>query len=118
VAIFISANSFAHKMPVSARTGMVYGHETSCALFIWGSGMKKDFWNTASEKTNHETLTAVAKLRKTGIDVEKILDMMEGAYSTRKEQFMRFALELNEEQSGYLYTILMGLKKNREGQQE
>jgi len=37
MAIFISSNIFAHKMPVSVRTGMVsLGHETSCALFIWG----------------------------------------------------------------------------------
>ena len=80
--------------------------------------MENDFWNTADEKTNYKTLTAVAKLRGTGIDAKKILDMVEGAYSTRKEQLMGFALELNEEQAGYLYTILMGLKKTGGGQQE
>jgi hypothetical protein len=36
MAIFISANTFARKMPVSVRTGMVYGHRTSCALFYLG----------------------------------------------------------------------------------
>jgi hypothetical protein len=54
---------------------------------------------------------ALTKLRKTGIDVEGILDMVARAYTTRKEQLIGFALELNEEQSGYLYTILIGIKK-------